>query len=266
MGQSRNLGRLRKDAPQLIAITIAIVVVLYFVIDFLDDVVIEGNPVTSEPIVNLVIVVAHGVTSTVRAFGYPGIFSLMLLETSSLPIPSEVILPFAGYLCFTGQFHTWTVIVVATIAGIFGSLIDYYIGLKGVQSLIKNKVLGKVILSAGQLEVAEKWFDKHGSLMVFVSRLIPGFRTTFSFPAGAVKMPMKKFLTFTTAGCLMWNVILVYLGWYLGANWTEVAGVARYLLLAAVSIAVVIVIAYLLVRRRSMQPQGHQGILEENVA
>jgi len=250
LGQHPNLGQLRKDAPQLIAIAIAIIVVLYFVIDFLDDVVIEGNSMASVPLISLVISIARGTTSIVQSFGYPGVFSLMLLETSSLPIPSEVILPFAGYLSFTGQFSAWIVVVVATAAGIFGSLIDYYIGLKGVQSLIKHKVLGKVILSAGQLELAEKWFDKHGSLMVFASRLVPGFRTTFSFPAGAIKMPMKKFLALTTAGCLVWNALLIYLGWYLGRNWTEVAGVSRYLLVAAVVVVFITLLAYLLVRRR----------------
>ena len=82
------------------------------------------------------------------------------------------------------------------IAGIAGSLIDYYIGLKGVQSLIQHKILGKVLLSTNQLEVAEKWFIKYGSLMVFISRIIPGFRTTFSFPAGAAKMKLIKVYRF----------------------------------------------------------------------
>jgi membrane protein DedA with SNARE-associated domain len=252
---SQKLGQLRKKAPQLIVIAIAVVVVLYFVIDILDDVVIEGNPATSEPLIGLVVSIVHGVTSTIRAFGYPGIFVLMFLETSSLPIPSEVILPFAGYLSFMGQFNSYLVVAVATVAGIFGSLIDYYIGLKGVQSLVKHKILGKVILSTGQLQLAEKWFDKHGSLVVFASRLIPGFRTTFSFPAGAAKMPLKKFLIYTTAGCLLWNAILVYLGWYLGKNWTVVAGISQYIILGSVAAAVIAVVIYLVVRRRKMQEQ-----------
>lgn len=259
MGKPRNLGQLRKDAPQLIAIAIAIIIVLYLVIDFFVDVVIGGAPMTSEPIIGLVIGIAHGVTSTVRTFGYPGVFSLMLLETTSFPVPSEVILPFAGYLSFTGQFEAWIVVAVATAAGIFGTLIDYYIGLKGVQSLIKHKVLGKVMISASQLETAEKWFDKHGSLIVFASRLIPGFRTTFSFPAGAARMPLKKFLAFSTAGCLVWNVVLVCLGWYLGANWTAVAGVTHYLILVALA-ALLIAVAYLLARRRSKLGQRLQGV------
>jgi membrane protein DedA with SNARE-associated domain len=250
LGSSKSLGQLRKNAPQLIVTAIAIIVVLYFVIDFLDDVVIEGAPVTSEPIISLVLSITRGVTSTVQAFGYSGIFGLMLLESSSLPIPSEVILPFAGYLTISGKLNLWIILAAATVAGILGSIVDYYIGLKGVQSLIKHKVWGKVLLSTTQLEAAEKWFNKHGSIMVFISRLIPGFRTTFSFPAGAVQMSLKKFVAFTTAGCLLWNAILIYLGVYLGENWTMVAGVARYLILAAVAAAIILVAVYLVKSRR----------------
>jgi membrane protein DedA with SNARE-associated domain len=195
--------------------------------------------------------ITRGVTGTVQAWGYSGIFILMLLESSSLPLPSEVILPFAGYLISTGQLNVWITLTAATVAGLLGSLIDYYIGLKGVQSLTKHKILGKVLLSTNQLEVAEKWFLKNGNLMVFLGRLVPGFRTTFSFPAGAAKMPLKKFLAFTTAGCLLWNAILIYLGWFLGRNWKEVAGVSRYLIIVAVAAIVIIVLVYLVKRRQT---------------
>ena len=255
MGSSKDLGQLRRKMPQLIVVSIAIIVVLYFVIDFLDDVVIEGAPVTSEPIISLVLSITRGVTSTVQAFGYLGIFALMLLESSSLPIPSEVILPFAGYLTVSDQLNFWIILAVATVAGVLGSIVDYYIGLKGVQSLIKHKVWGKVLLSAAQLEVAEKWFDKRGSLMVFVSRLIPGFRTTFSFPAGAVRMPLKKFVALTTAGCFLWSAVLVYLGVYLGENWKLVAGASRYIILAAVAVAIIVVAFYLVKSRRKKKNQ-----------
>lgn len=255
MGSSQSLGQLRRKAPQLIVIAIAIIVVLYFVIDFLDDVVIGGAPVTSEPIISLILSISRGVTSTVQAWGYSGIFGLMLLESSSVPIPSEVILPFAGYLTISGQLNVWIILAAATVAGILGSLVDYYIGLKGVQSLVKHKVWGKVLLSAAQLEAAEKWFNKHGSIMVFTSRLIPGFRTTFSFPAGAVQMPLKKFVAFTTAGCLLWNAILIYLGLYLGENWTLVAGVSRYLILVAVAVAVILIAVYLVIRQRKTREE-----------
>ena len=248
----QNIEWLRRKAPQLIAVAIAIAVVVYLVLDFLEDVVIEGGPVTSEPIISLILFITRGVTTAVQAWGYPGIFGLMLLESSSLPIPSEVILPFAGYLASMGQLDFWITLTVATIAGTAGAVIDYYIGLKGVQALTKHKILGKTVLSMNQLEMAEKWFLKYGSLMVFISRIIPGFRTTFSFPAGAAKMKMPKFLAFTTAGCLLWNVILIYLGWYLGKNWTQVAGVSHYLIIAAVA-AILIILIYLIIRIRKTQ-------------
>jgi len=251
MVSNQNLEKLRRKAPQLIVAAFAIVVVVYFVLNFLEDVVIEGGPITSEPIISIILSITRGVTTTVQAWGYSGIFVLMLLESSSLPIPSEVILPFAGYLISMGQLDLWITLTFATIAGIAGSLVDYYIGLKGVQSLTQHKILGKVLLSTNQLEVAEKWFLRNGNLMVFISRLIPGFRTTFSFPAGAAKMPLKKFIAFTTAGCLLWNVILIYLGWYLGKNWTQVAGISRYLIIAAVAAIVIIVVVYIVKRRQT---------------
>ncbi len=255
MVTNHNLVQLKRKAPQLIVVAIAIIAIVYILFDFFEDVVIGGAPLASEPIISIILSITHGVTSTVQSFGYSGIFVLMLLESSSLPIPSEVILPFAGYLVSTGQLSFWITLTLSTIAGIAGSIVDYYIGLKGVESLTKNKVLGKVILSTNQLEVAEKWFLKNGSSMIFISRLIPGFRTTFSFPAGATRMPLKKFIAFTTAGCLVWNAILIYLGWYLGKNWPEVAGVSRYLILGSVS-AVLVVVAVYLVRRKRMKDKA----------
>jgi len=254
MVSNQNLEWLRRKAPQLIVVALAIFAVVYIVIDFFQDVVIGGAPMSSEPIINLVLSITKGVTSAVQTWGYTGIFGLMLLESSSLPIPSEVILPFAGYLIFTGQLNFWITLILATVAGLIGSLIDYYIGLKGVQALIQHKILGKALLSTSQLEIAEKWFEKHGSLMVFVSRIIPGFRTTFSFPAGAAKMPLKKFMAFTAAGCVLWNVILIYLGWYLGKNWTQVAGISRYIIIAAVAVIIAIIVVYI-VKKKQLKNQ-----------
>jgi membrane protein DedA with SNARE-associated domain len=234
----------------LIVVAIAIIVVVYFVFNFLEDVVIEGGPITGEPIIGVILSITRGVTSTVQAWGYTGIFVLMLLESSSLPIPSEVILPFAGYLASRGQLNVWITVILATVAGLTGSLIDYYIGLKGVQSLAEHKILGRVLLSTNQLEVAGKWFKKNGALTIFLSRLTPGFRTTFSFPAGAARMPLSRFIAYTTAGCLLWNVILIYAGWFLGKNWAEVAGISRYLIIAAVVAIIIVVMVYFVKRRQ----------------
>ena len=228
--------------------------------EILEDVFIEGAPMTSGPLIGAIIALTHNVTSTVKTWGYSGIFILMLLESSSLPIPSEVILPFAGYLASTGQLNVWITLLLATIAGLAGSLIDYYIGLKGVESLTKHKILGKMVLSTNQIDIVGKWLSKNGALIVFVSRLIPGFRTTFSFPAGAARMPLTKFIVYTTAGCLLWNSILIYLGWFLGKNWTEVAGISRYLIIAAVAAIVIVVALYLVRRHKKIQEQKTQTI------
>ncbi len=255
LGTSQLFGQLRKKAPQLIVIAVAIIAVVYILFDFFEDVVIGGAPITSEPIISLILSITQGVISTVQAWGYSGIFILMFFESCSVPIPSEVILPFAGYLVFMGQLDLWIILLVSTVAGILGSLVDYYIGLKGVQALIQHKILGKILLSTKQLEIVEKWFVKYGGLMVFISRIIPGFRTTFSFPAGAARMPLKKFIAFTTAGCLLWNSILIYFGWYLGKNWKQIAGISRYLILASVAAVVIVVVAYLFIKRRQKQQE-----------
>ena len=225
---------LRRKAPQIIAATIIIIFVVYISFEFLEDLFVEGT----------------SLKNTVASWGYPGIFGLMVLESSSLPIPSEIVLPFSGYLVSTGQLNFWETVLVATTAAIIGSLIDYYIGLKGVEALAKRRVLGRVLFSKDQLALASKWFDKYGAVIIFLARLIPGIRTLISFPAGAAKMPVPKFLVFTVAGCLLWNSILIYVGYYLGSNWIEVAGISHYIIIAVIAAFVALVVVYLVMRSR----------------
>jgi membrane protein DedA with SNARE-associated domain len=240
----------RRKAPQIIAATIIIILVVYISFEFLEDVFIEGTSLTSGPLVSAIMSFTRDVKNTVASWGYSGIFGLMVLESSSLPVPSEVVLPFSGYLISKGQLNFWITVVVATVAAIIGSLIDYYIGLKGVAALAKRRVLGRVLFSKDQLILASKWFDKYGAIIIFLARLIPGIRTLISFPAGAAKMPVPKFLVFTVAGCLLWNSVLIYVGYYLGSNWTEVAGISHYLIIAVVTAFVALVVVYLVMRSR----------------
>ena len=202
ISQNSRFMFLRRKAPQIIAATIIIIIAVYVSFEFLEDVFIEGAPLTSGPLVRAIMSFTGNVKDTVSSWGYLGIFGLMLLESSSLPVPSEVILPFSGFLVFKGQLNFIVTVAVATVAAIMGSLIDYYIGLKGIEVLTKRKVLGRALLSMDQLTFAGKWFNKYGSLTIFLARLIPGIRTLISFPAGAAKMPLAKFLVFTTAGCI----------------------------------------------------------------
>jgi len=250
VASGRRFGALRRKAPQIIVGGIALAIVAYLSIEVLEDVLIDGMPLSSSPIVAAILTITRNVTFVVASWSYFGVFGLMLLESSSLPIPSEVVLPFAGYLVSMGQMNGWIALALATMAGIMGSLIDYYIGFRGVQSLFQHKILGKTILSPPQLETAGIWFRKYGTAALFFSRLMPGFRTIISFPAGAVKMKLPKFIAYTTAGCFTWSAVLIYVGYFLGKNWKEVAGVSHYLILASVSAVLVLITAYLVIRSR----------------
>lgn len=240
---------LRRKAPQIIAIVIVIVIAVYILFEFLEDFSINA-PLTSGALVSAIMSLTRNVKDTVSSWGYGGIFGLMLLEASSLPVPSEVVLPFSGYLISIGRLNFLVTLLVATIAAIAGSLIDYFIGLKGIQALTKHRILGRALLSVDQLTFAGKWFNKYGALTIFLARLIPGIRTLISFPAGAAKMPLLKFLAFTTAGCILWNTVLIYVGYYLGANWTEVASISHYILIAVIAALAVLIAVYLVMRRR----------------
>jgi membrane protein DedA with SNARE-associated domain len=247
---SETFGRkIRRKAPQIIVLTIVIIIIVYFVLSILEDVVIESKPLTGGPVISALFSFISNVTQTVSSLGYYGVFGLMLIESSSLPVPSEVILPFAGFLVFKGLLNFWIVTFVATVAAIIGSLVDYYIGLKGIEVLTKYKILGRALFSMDQLTFAAKWFNKYGAPTIFLARLVPGLRTIISFPAGAAKMKLSKFIIYTTAGCLLWNGLLIYLGLFLGQNWKEVAGITHYLIIATVA-AMVLVIAAFLVRRK----------------
>ncbi|MGD6935180.1 MAG: DedA family protein [Candidatus Bathyarchaeia archaeon] len=246
-------GWLKKKAPVLIAAAVIIIVAGYLVFEVLTDTLVKCSPWTSGSVISAIISFTHDVTTTISSWGYVGLFFLMLLESSSFPIPSEIVLPFAGYMASVTQLDLGLTILFATIAGICGSLIDYYIGRKGVNVLTKYKLLGHVVFSPEQLATAANWFGKYGAAMVFLGRLVPGVRTFISFPAGAVKMSVAKFVVLTAAGCLIWNSILVYVGYYLGSNWAEVAGVSHYLILGVITVGAVVVACWLFRRRKKRQ-------------
>lgn len=251
MGSHTNRQTLKKKAPQIIAVAIAIILIAYVVSEFLAETFIRGEP--------------FSFTHTVANWGYPGVFGLMILEASSLPIPSEVILPFAGYLVSLGHMDFYLTLAVATAAAVAGSLIDYAIGLKGVEVLTKYRLLGRTVFSEKQLKVAGNYFTRYGSIMVFVGRLIPIVRTLISFPAGAVKMPLSKFVAYTVAGCVLWNSILLYVGFYLGSRWQEVANVSHYLVIAVAAIAVALFVAFLIWRRKNKRAQTQTRLCQKSL-
>lgn len=164
----------------------------------------------------------------VTAAGYPGIFAAMVAENVFPPIPSEVVLPLAGFEVDAGDLNFVLVVLAATLGSLAGALILYAIGLYGGRPLTLR--WGKVLrVTAGDLDRAEQWFDRWGDWVVLVARVIPIARSLVSIPAGMMRMGLVRFIALTTAGSLVWNIVLVYAGKQLGANWEDVtAAVERF--------------------------------------
>ncbi|VVB61446.1 SNARE associated Golgi protein [uncultured archaeon] len=160
--------------------------------------------------------------SIIQLLGYGGIFFLMMLESMVVPVPSEFVMPFAGFLVAQGKFNFILVILTSTIGSITGSLIFYYIGKTGGHTLVEK--YGKyVLVDTEDIKKTEKWFNKRGELTIFFARLIPVVRHLISLIAGIGKMNVKKFFIYTILGATLWNAILTYLGFLLGQHWNEVS-------------------------------------------
>ena len=161
------------------------------------------------------------VLGIISSTGYLGVFLLMLAESTFMPVPSELVLPFAGYLISSGTFELFTLIFVAILGSISGSLISYYLGkLVGREAIIR---IGRYFfLNEHDLGIAHRWFEKHGEKTIFFCRFIPAVRHVISIPAGIAEMDLKKFLLYTSLGALGWNTILIFSGIYLQQNWAEV--------------------------------------------
>ncbi len=188
------------------------------------------------------------VINIISALGYPGIFLLSALESANIPIPSEVIVPFSGYLAYTTRFSFWAVVAAAGFGNLFGSLISYYIGLKGGRPIVKK--YGKYFFVHDRhLDMAERWFARWGNSAVFFSRLLPAVRTFVSLPAGIGKMDLKKFTFYTLAGSLIWSTVLAAFGFWLGEKWTTLMGIFRQFEVLLFAIGIIIVIVWKFRRR-----------------
>lgn len=158
------------------------------------------------------------VIDSISGFGYSAIFILMALESALIPIPSEIIMPFSGFLVFEEKFLFWQVILWGTFGNLIGSIAAYFVGLYGGRPLIEK--YGKFILiSRHDLDLADSWFKKYGSISIFFSRLLPAVRTFISLPAGVARMNFWKFCLYTFLGSLPWAFILTYAGIIMGENW-----------------------------------------------
>jgi membrane protein DedA with SNARE-associated domain len=161
------------------------------------------------------------VISMISTLGYFGVFLAMAIESACIPLPSEIIMPFSGYLVFTGQFNFWLVGIIGALGNLAGSLLAYWVGLKGGRPLVEK--YGKwVLISHHDLDIADKWFKKYGKSTVFFSRMLPIVRTFISFPAGISEMKLSTFSLYTFAGALPWSLGLTWIGYKLGENWDTI--------------------------------------------
>ncbi len=170
------------------------------------------------------------------------IYLTMTLESACIPIPSEIVMPYAGHLAAKGSFGIWTAALVAAVANLSGSWLAYLAGRIGGRVFIDR--YGKYIfLSRRHLAVADRWFAEHGEATVFFSRMLPAVRTFISLPAGIAKMNIFKFSFYSFIGSLPWNLLLVYLGYVFTDRWELLQGYLhefKILILAGLAAAVLV--------------------------
>jgi len=159
-------------------------------------------------------------TGVISTMGYGGVVLLMGIESACIPLPSEIIMPFAGYLVYTGQFSLHGAALAGALGCIAGSIPAYYLGQYGGRPLIER--YGKyVLLSRRELDFAERLFGRHGQWVVLAARLLPVIRTFIAFPAGVARMNMTKFVVYTFVGSYPWCYGLAWVGMKLGEQWDK---------------------------------------------
>jgi membrane protein DedA with SNARE-associated domain len=189
--------------------------------------------------------ITQWVTDVIESFGYIGVAALVALENIFPPIPSELILPLAGFLAGQGRFWLPAVILAATAGSVAGALVLYLVGERLGERRLRVLVdrYGRWFgLGVDDLDRADDWFDRHGSAAVLLCRLVPVVRSLVSIPAGLRRMPLTAFVLYTAVGSGLWNSALIGLGWLLGDQWHEVerfVGYFQYLVIAAAGIGLI---------------------------
>ena len=196
--------------------------------------------------------IGQWVQDVMGSLGYVGLALLLLLENLFPPIPSEVVLPLAGFFVGRGDYTFWGALLASTVGATVGALLLYGLGRWGGRALVLR--YGRWLHVSGEdLDRAEGWFARHGDLVVLGARVIPGARSLVSIPAGTARMPLLRFTTLTTIGSAVWNAFLIGAGYVLGANWNMVqnwVGSYSNIVLAA---AVAVTAVYLVYRRFRQQ-------------
>ena len=171
-------------------------------------------------IARIIEILSGFIVATISTLGYSGVVLLMAIESACIPLPSEIIMPFSGYLVSRGELNLWGVSIAGAVGCVLGSLVAYWVGMYGGRPLIE-KYGRYILLSRHDLDLADRWFEKYGEAIVFVSRLLPAIRTFIAFPAGVARMNLTRFVIYTFAGSLPWCLALAYVGQKLGEQWNK---------------------------------------------
>ncbi len=190
--------------------------------------------------------ISNIITDVMKQMGYLGLFILMILESALLPVPSEIIMPFAGYLVYLGHFDFTLVVILSSLANLVGSWFGYLIGIKIGRKLVLK--YGKYLLIRKEhVELAEKWMKKHGSKVILASRNMPAIRTVIPLPSGILRVNFLKFSIYTFIGSIPWNFFLTYIGYILGEKWYEIKNYTQIIDLILI-IIITIIIIFLIVK------------------
>jgi membrane protein DedA with SNARE-associated domain len=208
------------------------------------------------------------VTQIYEAVGYVGVALWVAIESVIIPIPSELVLPFAGFLVGTGEavepltgspWSYWLVVLAGTIGATVGALVAYAIGVWGGRPIIER--WGRYIgISSGDLDHAEAFFARYGEAASFFGRMVPVIRSLVSFAAGVARMPLGRFIVFTFLGSLPFTALLVFAGVQLGANWESIGDVIRRFEYAILALLAIVVIAWIWLRIIKPRRSARAGI------
>jgi membrane protein DedA with SNARE-associated domain len=197
----------------------------------------------------IITLLAGFIIGTISRLGYGGIVLLMAIESACIPLPSEIIMPFSGYLVSTGEMNLWLVGLAGTVGCVLGSIVAYYAGAWGGRPFIAK--YGKYILiSHHDLDLADRWFQRHGDITIFVGRLLPVIRTFIAFPAGVARMNLWRFNLYTFVGSYIWSVGLAWIGMKLGEHWNTL-GIYFHRFDAAIGVILLIAVVWYV--RRHLQ-------------
>lgn len=191
---------------------------------------------------------SHTIISLIETTHYWGIFILMALESVLIPIPSEVTMPFSGYLVQQGRLSFWAVVTVGAVANLIGSLAAYALGYYLEETVILKLInrYGKfILLSESEYLRALRWFRKYGQSVTFFSRLLPAVRTFISLPAGLAEMNVWKFSLYTFLGSFIWSAFLAWIGFYFGSNWNAIEPYFNKFHIVIVAAFIIFVLWYL---------------------